>query len=214
MGTRSGTRFHELALWSAPERVRCTFHWRMAVSSRFVDEWLRMSRASRTSGSRRLQLTSGERAHHGASPDSLSLIQKGKRTADLLQAVEARASVLFGFLFVLLFCLPPTHPFISHGASGAGRGDCPLGIPPRKDIHFRHRLLGGVPIWVTSSLTRGLMTSTHNPKFLGPNPKHHLPYSHLHPALRAPRVLGADGPSGGSCKLPISTTRSPSKSVV
>ena len=81
---------------------------------------------------------------------------------------------------------------------------------------FRHRLLGGgrFPFWVTSSLTRGLMTSTHNPKFLGPNPKHHLPYSHLHPALRAPRVLGADGPSGGSCKLPISTTRSPSKSVV
>ena len=106
MGTRSGTRFHELALWSAPERVRGTFHWRMAVSSRFVDEWLRMSRASRTSGSRRLQLTSGERAHHGASPNSLSLTQKGQRTADLLQAVEARASVLFGFLFVLLFCLP------------------------------------------------------------------------------------------------------------
>ena len=106
MGTRSGTRSRELALWSAPERVRCTFHWRMAVSSRFVDEWLRMSRASRTSGSRRLQLTSGERAHHGASPDSLSLTQKGQRTADLLQAVEARASVLFGFLFVLLFCLP------------------------------------------------------------------------------------------------------------
>ena len=106
MGTRSGTRSHELALWSAPERVRGTFPWRMAVSSRFVDEWLRMSRASRTSGSRRLQLTSGERAHHGASPNSLSLTQKGQRTADLLQAVEARASVLFGFLFVLLFCLP------------------------------------------------------------------------------------------------------------
>ena len=64
----------------------------------YVEEWRRMSRAS---GSRRLQLTSGERAHHGASPDSLSLIQKSQRTADLLQAVEARAPVLFGFLFAV-----------------------------------------------------------------------------------------------------------------
>ena len=108
---------------------------------------------------------------------------------------------------------PPTLSFHTAPLAPDG-GTVPWDFAPER-YSFRHRMLGGgFPFWVTSSLTRGLMTSTHNPKFLGPNPKHHLPYSHLHPALRAPRVLGADGPSGGSCKLPISTTRSPSKSVV
>ena len=127
---------------------------------------------SRTSGSRRQQLPARERARNGASPGLALCLSEEWTTADLPRALAARAALLFEFCCVLILLhLPPTHPSFFTRRPGAGRGQYPLGFCPG-EMAFRHRLLGGgFPNWVTSSQTRGLMTSTHNPGFSRAQPK-------------------------------------------